>query len=317
MMPYDAKEQHFPWSSSALSTLSGACGNPISSSSPHTQTDTQANTSMNTQTITGANTQAQTHKHKNTNNYRYTQIKLDKFILVHYNDQLIMTPVTLICVNANQRRLSGWEGSERGPTVDENSLCLPHLQWQHLLRHCHHTFVLQHLHITLKSIEEEQNNQPGQDEKDRSRKGRKKKKKKMRRWASRRSDSRKMRKIDQGRGEWMSRLSQGRLSSLSIWSQDHYDQVPSHLPSHPGHLSMCLTITLTKYSHTGIEPPAPRQVHHEEKVTPPTECQEHLSVRTSASGGGRNPPRVTLWICRCVTSQEPGALPFAISASQL
>ena len=138
MMPYDAKEQHFPWSSSALSTLSGACGNPISSSSPHTQTDTQANTSMNTQTITGANTQAQTHKHKNTNNYRYTQIKLDKFILVHYNDQLIMTPVTLICVNANQRRLSGWEGSEREPTVDENSLCLPHLQWQHLLRHCHH-----------------------------------------------------------------------------------------------------------------------------------------------------------------------------------
>ena len=118
-----------------------------------------------------------------------------------------------------------------------------------------------------------------------------------------------MRKIDQGRGEWMSRLSQGRLSSLSIWSQDHYDQVPSHLPSHPGHLSMCLTITLTKYSHTGIEPPAPRQVHHEEKVTPPTECQEHLSVRTSASGRGRNPPRVTLWICRCVTSQEPGALP--------
>ena len=64
-------------------------------------------------------------------------------------------------------------------------------------------------------IIEEQKNQPGQDEKDRSRKGRKKKKN-MRRWASRRSDSRKMRKIDQGRGEWMSRLSQGRLSSLSI-----------------------------------------------------------------------------------------------------
>ena len=229
---------------------------------------------------------------------------------------MIMTPVTLICVNANQRRLCGSEGSEGEPMVDENSLCLPHLQWQHLLRHCHHTFVLHHLYITLKSIGEEQKNQPGQDEKDRSRKGRKKKKN-MRRWASRRSDSRKMRKIDQGRGEWMSRLSQGRLSSLSIWSQDHYDQVPSHLPSHPGHLSMCLTITLTKYSHTGIEPPALRQVHHEEKVTPPTECQEHLSVRTSASGGGRNPPRVTLWICRCVTSQEPGALPFAISASQL
>ena len=70
--------------------------------------------------------------------------------------------------------------------------------------------------ITLKSIEEEQKNQPGQDEKDRSRKGRKTKKKKIRRWASRRRDSRKMRKIDQGRGEWMSRLSQGRLSSLSI-----------------------------------------------------------------------------------------------------
>ena len=230
---------------------------------------------------------------------------------------MIKTPVSSICVNANQRRLSGWEGSEREPKVDENSLCLPHLQRQHLLRHCHHTFVLHHLHITLKSIGEEQKNQPGQDEKDRSRKGRKKKKKNMRRWASRRRDSRKMRKIDQGRGEWMSRLSQGRLSSLSIWSQDHYDQVPSHLPSHPGHLSMCLTITLTKYSHTGIEPPAPRQVHHEEKVTPPTECQEHLSVRTSASGRGRNPPRVTLWICRSVTSQEPGALPFAISASQL
>ena len=65
-------------------------------------------------------------------------------------------------------------------------------------------------------IIEEQKNQPGQDEKDRSRMGRKNKKKKMRRWASRRSDSRKIRKIDQGRGEWMSRLSQGRLSSLSI-----------------------------------------------------------------------------------------------------
>ena len=78
MMPYDAKEQHFPWSSSTLSTLSGACGNPISSSSPHTQTDTQANTSINTQTITGANTQAQTHKHKHTNNYRYKNTSIHK-----------------------------------------------------------------------------------------------------------------------------------------------------------------------------------------------------------------------------------------------
>ena len=78
MMPYDAKEQHFPWSSSALSTLSGACGNPISSSSPHTQTDTQANTSINAQTITGANTQAQTHTHKQTNNYRYKGTSIHK-----------------------------------------------------------------------------------------------------------------------------------------------------------------------------------------------------------------------------------------------
>ena len=140
MMPFDAKEQHFPWSSSALSTLSGACGNPISSSSPHTQTDTQANTSMNTQTITGANTQAQTHKHKNTNNYRYkntsihkhkhtskhtdhhtqaprsTQIKLDKFIpLVHYNDQ-DTRPIdmcqcqseTSVWMRRIRRRANGW-----------------------------------------------------------------------------------------------------------------------------------------------------------------------------------------------------------------
>ena len=238
---------------------------------------------------------------------------------------MIKTPVSSMCVNANQRRLSGWKGSEREPTVDENSLCLPHLQWQHLLRHCHHTFVLHHLYHSQehrrgaeepawsrweRSFKEGEKDEEEEYEKVGIEKN-------MRRWASRRRDSRKMRKIDQGRGEWMSRLSQGRLSSLSIWSQDHYDQVPSHLPSHPGHLSMCLTITLTKYSHTGIEPPAPRQVHHEEKVTPPSECQEHLSVRTSASGRGRNPPRVTLWICRCVTSQEPGALLFAISASQL
>ena len=117
MMPYDAKEQHFPWSSSALSTLSGACGNPISSSSPHTQTDTQANTSINTQrqlqvqthkhkhtsintqTITGTKTQAYTSTNIQANistnaqaNY-HTQApihanKIDKFIpLVHYNDQ--------------------------------------------------------------------------------------------------------------------------------------------------------------------------------------------------------------------------------------
>ena len=78
----------------------------------------------------------------------------------------------------------------------------------------------------------------------------------MRRWASRRSDSRKMRKIDQGRGEWMSRLSQGRLSSLSIWSQDHYDQVPSSKPSWPSeHVSNYYSYQIQSYGHWAPCPP--------------------------------------------------------------